>query len=332
MRADAQRLEYVSDATPGIRRRRHGRGFSYVDPDGKIVRGEERARIEALAIPPAWTEVWISPRPLAHLQATGRDARGRKQYRYHPRWRQQRDADKFAHLPEFGTSLERIRRRLDEDGRSSTVGRDRVLALVVRLLDETLIRVGNAEYASDNESFGLTTLRQEHVDLGATTLDFEFVGKGGIEHQVRVSDPRIARAVRRCHELGGKQLFTFEEGGETRAVSSADVNDYLREIAGDEVTSKDFRTWGGTVAVFEDLAADPPAGTARAREKQRLAAIDHAADVLGNTRTVCRACYVHPGVLDAHEAGVLEDHWRRARATTWYRRGERAVLSLLGGG
>jgi DNA topoisomerase-1 len=329
VRAEASDLLYVTDDGPGIRRRRRGRGFSYAHDGGRAVSRRDRARIEALAIPPAWTDVWISPEPQAHLQATGRDARGRKVYRYHPRWREERDADKYEHLYDFAVALERIRRRVAEDASSPTLGREKVLGLVVRLLDETLIRVGNPEYATDNDSFGLTTLRQEHVDIGTTTLTFDFVGKGGIDHEIRVSDPRIARAVRRCHELGGKRLFTYQEDGEARPVTSADVNDYLREVAGPDVSSKDFRTWGGTTVALEALATEAPAGTTRAREQQRLAAIDHAAEMLGNTRAVCRACYVHPAVLDAHEEGTLEDHWRRARETTWYRRGERAALSLL---
>ena len=329
VRAEPCDLEYVSDTEPGIRRRRRGRGFSYHHPDGRPVSEAHRARIEALAIPPAWTDVWISPRPQAHLQATGRDAKGRKQYRYHPYWREQRDADKYDHLHEFGTALEGIRQRVDDDARSPVLDQTKVVALVVRLLDETLIRVGNPEYAVDNESFGLTTLRQEHVDIGATTLTFDFVGKGGIDHDVQVSDPRIARAVRRCHELGGKQLFTYQENGAARPVTSAEVNAYLQDIAGPGVSSKDFRTWGGTAVALESLAREDPAESERGREQQRLAAIDRAADILGNTRAVCRSCYVHPAVLEAHEAGSLQDHWRRARETRWYRRGERAALSLL---
>jgi len=330
LEADPAELEYVSDAGPGIRRIRRGRGFSYVSPSGKPVSDRERTRIEALAIPPAWTDVWICPVAEGHLQATGRDDRGRKQYRYHPVWRKQRDADKFAHLATFGAGLEDIRKQVDADTRSPALNRTKVVALVVCLLDETLIRIGNPEYAADNESFGLTTLRQEHVDVGRTRLTFDFVGKGGIDHRVDVSDPRIARAVRRCHELGGKQLFTYEEDGEVVPVSSADVNAYIRAVAGPEVTSKDFRTWGGTVVALEALAEDEPAGSTTAREKQRLAAIDRAAGILGNTRAVCRNCYVHPAVLDSHEQGDLLEHWRTARSTSWYRRGERAALSLLG--
>jgi DNA topoisomerase-1 len=324
-------LHYVSDAAPGLRRVRRGKGFSYVDADGATVHDEAvRARIGALVIPPAWTDVWICKDPRGHLQATGRDARGRKVYRYHPRWRVVRDADKYDRLAEFGDSLETIRRRVDEDSRRPTLDRVKVTALVVRLLDETLIRVGNPEYAADNDSFGLTTLRHEHVQVGTKRVAFAFVGKAGVEHEVTVDDPRLARAIRRCHELGGKSLFAYESDDGPATITSDDVNDLLREIVpGGEVTAKDFRTWGATVGTLETLATEAPAPDEAGREGQVLDAIDAAAELLGNTRTVCRSCYVHPAVPAAHLDGTLAEHWRGARSTAWYRRAERAALSLL---
>jgi len=251
-------------------------------------------------------------------------------YLYHPRWRIVRDADKYDRLAEFGESLETIRRRVDEDSRRATLDRIKVTALVVRLLDETLIRVGNPEYAADNDSFGLTTLRQEHVQVGSRQVAFAFVGKAGVEHEVTVDDPRLARAVRRCHELGGKSLFAYESDDGPVTITSDDVNDLLREVVpSGEATAKDFRTWGATVCTLEVLATDEPAPDASGREDQVLEAIDAAAELLGNTRTVCRSCYVHPAVPAAHLDGTLAEHWQRARKTAWYRRAERATLSLL---
>lgn len=327
-------LRYVSDAAPGIRRVKRGRGFGYVTAEGDVIKDEaKRRRFQELVIPPAWTEVWICPDPRGHLQATGRDARGRKVYRYHPRWRSVRDADKYERLLDFGESLGAIRRRIDEDTRRPGLPREKVLALVVRLLDETLIRVGNLEYAEDNDSFGLTTLRAEHVQVGARRVTFDFVGKSGVEHEVAVDDPRLARAVRRCHELGGKTLFAYEGEDGPATVTSADVNDLLRDLVpGGDVTAKDFRTWGATVHTLETLAGEAPAGDERGREAQVLEAIDEAAVLLGNTRAVCRSCYVHPAVPQAHLDGTLAEHWRGARTTEWYRRAERATLSLLAAG
>lgn len=328
--AEQAGLHYVTDASPGIRRVRRGKGFSYQSRNGHAVDERTRERIRALAIPPAWTDVWICADPRGHLQATGRDARGRKQYRYHDRWRSVRDADKYDRLLDFGRHLEAVRRQVDEDSRRPVLDRDKVLGLVLRLLDETLIRVGNQEYADDNDSFGLTTLRHEHVEVGARRVSFEFVGKGGIEHEIRVDDPRLARAVRRCHELGGKSLFAYETEAGPVTVTSSDVNERLRELVpGADVSAKDFRTWGATVRTLEHLAGEEAADDERGREAQVLEAIDEAALLLGNTRTVCRSCYVHPAVPAAHLDGSLPEHWRSSRATSWYRRGERATLSLL---
>ncbi|MEZ5179445.1 MAG: hypothetical protein R2746_14530 [Acidimicrobiales bacterium] len=243
--AEEAGLRYVTDASPGIRRRRRGKGFSYRDADGGPVSDGDRERICALAIPPAWSDVWICPHPRGHLQATGRDAKGRKQYRYHDRWREVRDADKFSRLLTFGEALDALRARLEQD-LAGTSGRSQVLAAVVRLLDDTLIRVGNEEYAATNETYGLTTLRPDHVErAGTRSFAIRFVGKSGVEHEVSVTDPKLARLVRRCHELDGQVLFSYaDEGDALQAVSSSDVNEYLHELVGPETTAKVFRTWG----------------------------------------------------------------------------------------
>jgi DNA topoisomerase-1 len=329
--AEQAGLRYVSDHQPGIRRRRAGRGFSYRLPDGSTVRDPaERARIASLAVPPAWTDVWICRHPDGHIQATGRDGRGRKQYRYHPRWREVRDADKFDHLLHFGNRLGDLRARVDEDLRGSGLPRARVIALVVRLLDDTLIRVGNPEYAADNDTYGLTTLRRRHVEVSDRRIVFEFVGKSGVDHEIRVTDPRLARLVRRCSELGGQELFTFVNGdGEPAEVTSSDVNDYVRAVIGAGTSAKDFRTWGGTVIATETLAGAGRPVTAHAAEAEIVRAIDTAAEALRNTRAVCRQCYVHPAVPDAYRDGTLEQRWRTARSTARYRRAERATLAVL---
>jgi DNA topoisomerase-1 len=329
--AEAAGLRYVTDQRPGITRRRSGRGFRYVAPDATTVTDPaEKARFAALAVPPAWTDVWICPDPDGHVQATGRDKRGRKQYRYHPRWREVRDADKFDRVLTFGAHLPQLRAQVAEDLAGSGLHRDRVLALVVRLLDETLIRVGNPEYAADNDTFGLTTLRHQHVDISSRRIVFEFVGKGGIDHRVRVEDARLARLVRRCDELRGQDLFTYvDEDGALVDVTSCDVNAYVRRIVGLESSAKDFRTWGGTVIATETLATCPPPATRREADGALLAAYDAAAAALRNTRTVCRQCYVHPAVPEAFTAGTLVERWRAARGTTHHRRAERATLAVL---
>lgn len=304
--APAARLRYVSDAAPGIRRRRRGAGFEYLAPDGTPVRDAETLiRIRGLAIPPAYRDVWICPDPEGHLQATGRDARGRKQYRYHPQWRVLRDAHKFERMLEFGRALPRIRRAVARDLKRHGMPRERVLATLVRLLDTTLIRVGNEEYARENGSYGLTTMRNRHVQVSADAVRFEFRGKGGITHRVEVTDPRVARVVRRCRDLPGQELFQYlDDQGELRAVGSGDVNDYLREIAGGELTAKDFRTWHATIAALELLAANRFASATEAK-RQANEAIAAIARRLGNTPAVCRKSYVHPAVVDAFLAGEL---------------------------
>jgi DNA topoisomerase-1 len=297
--ADAAQLRYVSDARPGIVRVRHGRSFGYMGADGEPVEDlPTLRRIRSLAIPPAWTEVWICPVANGHIQAVGRDARGRKQYRYHARWRAVRDEAKFERVIQFGRALPGIRERVEKDLSRSGLPREKVLASVVRLLETTLIRVGNAEYARENRSYGLTTLRARHVTVEGARLRFEFRGKGGKQHTVDVSDRRLAGVVRRCQDLPGHELFQYlDENGQRQAIDSADVNAYLREIAGEEFTAKDFRTWGGTVLAALALAEPTEEGDTRRR---LTAAITEVAARLGNTPTICRRCYIHPDVVAAH--------------------------------
>jgi DNA topoisomerase-1 len=309
-------LRYVSDEQPGIRRRRIGRGFAYVGPDGRRVRDREAlARIRRLAIPPAWRDVWISPLAHGHLQAAGRDARGRKQYRYHPRWRAVRDESKYGRMLAFAAALPAIRARVEADLARPGLPREKVLATVVRLLETTLIRVGNQEYARDNGSFGLTTMRARHVDVHGSTLTFRFRGKGGRLHDVGLRDPRLARIVRRCQELPGQELFQYrDERGDLRALGSADVNDYLREASGGDFTAKDFRTWNGTVLCALALAALGPAEGASRVKRNVTQAIAAVASVLGNTPAISRKCYVHPAVLDAYRQGIVLNGARGATA------------------
>ena len=323
-------LRYVSDEQPGFRRHRRGKGFSYVDAQGnRVDHPDHRARIAALAIPPAWTDVWICPRADGHIQATGRDGRHRKQYRYHDRWREVRDADKFDQLAAFGAVLPRLRRALDVDLRRPGMPREKVLALVVRLLDETMIRVGNDAYAADNESYGLTTLLPEHVDVDGDEVVFDFVGKAGLAHELHLRDRQVAQLVHRCHELEGQELFAYEDDGRVVDVTSTDVNLYLAETAGPGITAKDFRTWGGTVVAAAALGLGEPPTDDGAAEKAVLAAYDVAAQVLGNTRAVCRACYVHPVVPESYRSGRLHEVQRRARRTAELSRSERTVMKLL---
>jgi DNA topoisomerase-1 len=305
--AEEAGLRYINDLTPGISRRRAGRGFSYTDPQGVAVRDPETiARIRALAIPPAWTDVWICPSARGHLQATGRDARGRKQYRYHAGWREVRDGTKYARLPSFARMLPQIRAQVEKDLSLPGLPRDKVLAAVIRLLEATLIRVGNKEYARDNDSFGLTTMRNRHVDVSGQTLQFEFLGKGGKRHRVDIRDPRLARIIGRCQEIPGHELFQYEdEDGQHRTVESADVNEYLRRHAGDDFSAKDFRTWAGTVLMVEALLDMGPASSERQAKRKLVRGIEAVAARLGNTPAICRAYYVHPAVIDGYGDGSL---------------------------
>lgn len=298
-------LRYVYDEGKGIRRVRSGKAFRYVDADRKPVRDPETlARIRSLVIPPAWMDVWICSIANGHLQATGRDARGRKQYRYHPRWREVRDETKYDRMIVFGKALPRIRARVEHDLALPGLPRAKVLATIVRLLETTLIRVGNEEYARDNHCFGLTTLRNKHVDVSGSTVRFQFRGKSGVYHDVDIQDRRVARIIQRCQDLPGQELFQYLDGDGTRgSVDSADVNQYLREVSGEDFTAKDFRTWAGTV-----LAADALWLCERFRSKTEakrhiVRAIESVSARLRNTKAVCRKCYVHPAILESYLDG-----------------------------
>jgi DNA topoisomerase-1 len=305
-------LRYVRDDEPGLRRRGRRR-FVYIDEaTGERVTGKPLLdRVRRLAIPPAWRGVWICADPLGHLQATGRDDRGRKQYRYHPAYRALREREKFADLVPFGEALGDLRARIEHDLATPGLGPDRVVALAIALLDRTAIRVGNEAYARDNRTFGLTTLRTRHVHVSGSMVSFDFKGKGAQGHEVEVDDRRLAKLVRRCRQLPGQLLFQYEdEVGVARPVRSDDVNERLRALTGLDVTAKTFRTWHATVRAARLLADAGPPGSARAARSTVAAACDEVGDWLGNTRAVCRASYVHPAVPAAFEAGVLGDWWR----------------------
>ena len=305
--AESAGLVYVTDTNPGITRRRAGRGWGYTDAKGNRI--TDRARIDAinaLAIPPAYTDVWICPNPRGHLQATGRDAKGRKQYRYHEKFREVRDGTKYEHMLDFARALPDIRARVDADMRRQGLPRAKVLATVVRLLETTMIRVGNVDYAKENQSYGLTTLRNRHVDVAGTELKFHFKGKSGKTWKLSIRDRRVAGIVKASQDLPGQHLFQYiDDGGERREVTSGDVNDYLREIAGEGITAKDFRTWTGTVLAALALAEFERVDTAAAAKRNIRRAIEQVASRLGNTPTVCRKCYVHPQVLDSYLAHDL---------------------------
>ena len=309
-------LIYYPDDRPGITRRKCGRGFSFFDCDGvRISDGAERARLKALAVPPAYDQVWMSPHPNGHLQATGRDAKQRKQYRYHPDWRKVRNRTKFDRLIPFGYARPLIRQVTDRHLRQRTLSREKLLALVVRLLDSTLIRVGNDEYVQQNESFGLTTLRERHVDLATTKVSFHFSGKSGVEHEVELSDRRLVRAIKRCQELPGQRLFRYvDEAGEVRDIDSADVNDYLQTITGEAFTSKDFRTWAGTACTAQVLNELGEADAKEQRQENIRTAIREAAQHLGNRVPTCRNFYVHPTIPQAYEEGWLLEVWQEGRS------------------
>jgi DNA topoisomerase-1 len=301
-------LHYVDDAAPGITRRKLRGKFCYFDPSGqRITDPAEIQRINALAVPPAYTDVWICADPRGHLQATGRDARGRKQYRYHARWREVRDADKYSRMLEFGRTLPRLRKRLEEILATPGFSRDKVLATVITLLDVTLIRVGNSQYARANRSYGLTTLRNKHVAVNGSAIAFQFRGKSGVEHQITVKDRRLARIIRRCQEIPGQNLFQYlDEHGERHAVTSSDINAYLKTLTGADFTAKDYRTWAGSAAALHGLRALQ--WETETEAKRHVAEmVRQVARQLGNTPAVCRKCYIHPAVLEGFMGGVLSD-------------------------
>ena len=317
--ARAARLRYVTDQTPGITRRRNGKGFSYVAPDGKSIRDpDELRRFRSLAIPPAWRNVWICATANGHLQATGRDARGRKQHRYHPRWREVRDETKYDRMLEFARVLPAIRHRVNQDLALPGLPREKILATVVRLLERSMIRVGNDEYRRQNNSYGLATLRNRHVNVSGSTIRFEFRGKSGVRHAVDLNDRRLAKIIKRCRDLPGYELFQYiGDDGERYAVDSADINDYLRQIAGEEFSSKDFRTWAGTVLAARALSEFHGSDKKNPLKKNILQAIEAVAKRLGNTKAVCRKCYIHPAVIDAYKDGsVLQILKRRVKKST----------------
>ena len=326
-------LRYVTDDKPGITRRRHGKGFSYRDADDRPLRDAETLeRIRSLAIPPAWTEVWICPNPRGHIQATGRDARNRKQYRYHPRWREVRDATKFNRMIEFGESLPALRRHITRDLALTGMPRERVLASVVRLLETTCIRVGNDEYMKSNGTFGLTTLRNHHVAVRGEKLFFRLRAKGGKRQEAKLSDRSVAKVIRECQDIPGYELFQYRDAeGQPQPIDSADVNDYLREVTGKNFTAKDFRTWMGSVHALARLR-EVCAGEVKATKARLLEVLDYVAAQLGNTRAVTRKFYVHPGLQEEYLKGRLIARLarlRQPRPVAGLFAGETVLLALL---
>lgn len=330
-------LRYVSDSQPGITRRRRGRGFSYHEPDGSVIKDRDvLRRIRALAVPPAWTSVWICPDPQGHIQATGRDARGRKQYRYHTQYRAIRDETKFDRMLAFSKVLPQIRNRVERDLSRPGLPRDKVLATVVRLLEKTLIRIGSEIYAKENRSFGLTTLKRRHVEVSGSQLRFEFRGKSGVMRKLAITDTRLARIVQQCQTLPGQELFQYlDDSGRHQDVDSGDINEYLREITGSDFTAKDFRTWAGTMYAATSLREMGPARTKKEANGNIVKAVDQVASRLGNTRAVCRKYYVHPEIIQAYLEGEVVDcpepipNKRKRRPTATLRRDEVKVLEFL---
>jgi DNA topoisomerase-1 len=335
--ADLANLRYVSDNEPGITRESRGKRIVYRDADGRVIRDAATlARIRGLVIPPAWVRVWICPRADGHVQATGRDQRGRKQYRYHPRWQQVRDAAKYGRLLAFGRALPALRRRVMRDLQAPPLSRERVLATVVRLLETTLIRVGNEEYARSNQSFGLTTLRDRHVTVSQDRLEFRFRAKSGVWQEIALQDQRLARTVKKCQELPGQVLFQYVDADQSRQrVTSEDVNAYLREATGADFTAKDFRTWAGTVLAAAALQELEEVDSTTGRKKNITRAVESVARQLGNTKAVCRRCYIHPAILEQYLDGATLDVLRGRTASLLVHGGrhlsreETAVLALL---
>src|SRR6266550_1237640 len=331
--ARAAGLRYVADLTPGIRRRRVGKGFGYTASDGRPIRDAETlGRIKRLAIPPAWTDVWICADPRGHLQATGRDARGRKQYRYHPRWREVRDAVKYDRMLAFAESLPKIREQTDRDLERPDLPREKVLATIVRLLEDTRIRIGNDEYRKENGSYGLTTLRNRHVNVIGAEVRLTFRGKSGKQHTVELHDRRMARIIKRFLEIPGQELFKYVDGdGEVKAIDSADVNEYLQQISGEDFTAKDFRTWAGTILAARFLRETAGATSARGARKQLVRAIARVADELGNTAAVAKKGYIHPAVIAAYLSGGLKPIREKDDPDPYKLSAEeRSLLALLG--
>lgn len=318
-------LHYVSEETPGLRRIRRGKGFSYVTPNGKPVNGSVRDWISSLVIPPAWENVWISPDRSGHILATGHDNAGRKQYIYHPAWEDMRDEVKFERMGDFGRRLASLRRRLDSDLRRPGLAKDKVTGLAVAILDRTLIRVGNRRYAEENDAYGLTTLTCDHVEIDGPHVHLGFAGKGGADHELVFQDRRLASLISRCQELAGQTLFGYESEEGVTSITSTDVNQYVADVMAGPFTAKDFRTWGASISIAEELATasdvDPAA--------ELLRAIDATAEKLGNTREVCRNSYLHPLIPQAFEDGSLKTAWACSRRGTWLARAESTVNRLI---
>ncbi len=331
--AKAAGLHYVSDAKPGIVRKPWRGGFRYIGPDSAPVRDPEvLRRIKSLVIPPAWTNVWITTNPNGHLQATGRDAKGRKQSRYHPRWREVRDETKYERMAMFADALPRIRERVDQDLALPGLPRDKVLATIVRLMETTFIRVGNVEYARENQSYGLTTMRRRHVDIEGANIKFTFKGKSGVQHSIDVNDRQLARIVKRCRDIPGFELFQYlDSDGEHHTVDSSDVNEYLRQITNQHFTAKDFRTWAGTVLASMMLREFDPFESETQAKKNIVQAIQAVAKRLGNTPSVCRKCYIHPAVLECYMGGAMIEAVKEKveRESSSLREEELALLHLL---
>jgi DNA topoisomerase-1 len=335
--ARAAGLRYVSDAKPGIARKKHGKSFRYTNPDGTPVRDPKvHARIKSLVIPPAWTDVWISTHANGHLQATGRDAKRRKQSRYHPKWREVRDQTKYERMTYFAKALPNIREHVQEDLSRPGLPREKVLATIVSLMEVTLIRVGNQEYAKENGSYGLTTMRNKHVEVNGSKITFSFQGKSRVHHTINLQDRRLANIIRRCEELPGYELFQYlDADGERHTIDSADVNDYLQSITGEHFTAKDFRTWAGSVLAAEILREFEPFSSATQAKRNIAQAIKSVASRLGNTPSVCRKCYVHPAVVEAYMGGISvqqakdEIEEEIAEHASALRREEKALVDLL---
>jgi DNA topoisomerase-1 len=330
-------LRYVTDAKPGLTRKRHGRSFRYFDTEGKPLKDVATlARIRSLVIPPAWKDVWICPSSNGHLQATGRDASRRKQSRYHPRWREVRDETKYERMLSFGAMLPGVRQRVEHDISQSGLSQTKVLATIVRLMETTCIRVGNTEYARKNHSYGLTTMRNRHVRVDGADITFRFEGKSGVEHTVDVHDRRLAKIIQRCQDIPGYELFQYvDDAGERHTIDSSDVNTYLREISGQDFTAKDFRTWAGSVAACALLRELEPFASPTQAKKNLVGVIKDVASQLGNTPSVCRKCYVHPAVLDIYLNGGMEAAFRRkmgrgnSKSSKSLQKEERALMHLL---
>jgi DNA topoisomerase-1 len=326
--AKAVGLRYASDEQPGIRRKGAGKGFSYIGPDGRPIKGRKiLERIRSLAVPPAWTEVWICAEAEGHIQATGRDAKGRKQYRYHPDFRAAREGDKYEHMLDFAMALPKIRETVAKHMSRRDLSRECVLATIVHLLETTLIRIGNGEYAKQNKSYGLTTLKDPHVKIEGSAIRFQFMGKSGKTWRLQVNDRRVAKIVRACQELPGQQLFQYlDADGQRQGVTSSDVNAYLREITGEDITAKDFRTWSGTVLAAVALQEFLETESQLQAKRNLKAAIERVAARLGNTVTICRKCYIHPEIISAYMVGDLV---MKARSLAGLRPEEASVLTLL---